>query len=473
MPYKKGPLKGQLLTSEIRKLVRLHNKLSKITIPPRSSRDDIIKIIENNGYKIDHENQKLTATRMNKDLTLKEAQETFPVKKRVKKEPPKPAEKPKPKKEDEVRPAKKPYPPIPKNIRGKRVNVVFGKPATKERIETGQINLGKLEAPKPKGKVKQAVAKIEEKEKSKKTVKKIKVQEKPKKVLNLDEPKKKPESKKPEPEPKKKEEIYFKKLKDKITLFIPNETIRDWYRSYLIDRNELYNETKKEIKEKTLDKNALDSFDRRTYNKMYKAIITNKKPSVDINNKYVDYLLVEMMNFAQPTDEGESFDFFRKLIKDIRTPLKKEEIKPKKAEPKKEEPKPKAEPKKAEPKKEEPKPKPDPFALLAPPSKKKIDPKEKEKRDWIDELQGDANELEQDVSYLVDTIRDHPKYSPMGKPFLSEAQIFKESYYKNFKAMEAEYKKLLERSKRFTSKEIDEDLLTIKERLPFIKDNIK
>ena len=111
MPYKTGKLKGELLVSEIRKLVRLHNKLSKIKIPPRSSRDDIIKIVEDNGYKIDHKNQKLTATRMNKDLTLKEAQETFPVKKRVKKETAKPAEKPKPKKEDEVRPAEKPFPP--------------------------------------------------------------------------------------------------------------------------------------------------------------------------------------------------------------------------------------------------------------------------------------------------------------------------------------------------------------------------
>ena len=56
MPYKTGKLKGELLVSEIRKLVRLHNKLSKIKIPPRSSRDDIIKIVEDNGYKIDHKN---------------------------------------------------------------------------------------------------------------------------------------------------------------------------------------------------------------------------------------------------------------------------------------------------------------------------------------------------------------------------------------------------------------------------------
>lgn len=95
----------------------------------------------------------------------------------------KPKEKPKPKKEDEVRPAKKPFPPIPKNIRGKRVNVKFGKPPTKERIETGKINVGKVDKTKPKvksikikkekkvkkptgQKVKKAVEKIEKKDKS-------------------------------------------------------------------------------------------------------------------------------------------------------------------------------------------------------------------------------------------------------------------------------------------------------------------
>ena len=192
MPYKTGKLKGELLVSEIRKLVRLHNKLSKIKIPPRSSRDDIIKIVESNGYKVDHKNQKLTATRMNKDLTLKEAQETFPVKKRVKKEPPKPAEKPKPKKEDEVRPAKKPFPPIPKNIRGKRINVKFGKPPTTERISTGVIAEGRL-IEQPKKKVIKIKKKAETKEptgkKVKKAVEKIEKKAIPKKKAT---PKKKP-----------------------------------------------------------------------------------------------------------------------------------------------------------------------------------------------------------------------------------------------------------------------------------------
>ena len=50
MPYLRGSLKGESKVSEIRKLVKLHNELSKIKIPPKSSRDDIIALIEKNGY---------------------------------------------------------------------------------------------------------------------------------------------------------------------------------------------------------------------------------------------------------------------------------------------------------------------------------------------------------------------------------------------------------------------------------------
>jgi len=87
MPYTRGKLKGQLKSGEIRKLVRLHNEMSKIKIPPRLDRDGLIKFIESNGYKIDHENEKLIMTKeMPKDYSLKTAQEKFPVKPRKKKE---------------------------------------------------------------------------------------------------------------------------------------------------------------------------------------------------------------------------------------------------------------------------------------------------------------------------------------------------------------------------------------------------
>ena len=78
MPYQKGPLKGQLLTTELRKLIRLHNQLSKITIPAGSTRNEIIKIIETNGYTIDHANQKFKPTRMGKEISLKDAEEQLP-----------------------------------------------------------------------------------------------------------------------------------------------------------------------------------------------------------------------------------------------------------------------------------------------------------------------------------------------------------------------------------------------------------
>ncbi len=95
MPYLKGKLKGELKVPEIRKLVRLHNELSKIKIPPKSSRDDIIALIEKNGYKVDHTAQALVPTTRprKKKLTLQKAEETFPKKTRVKKpEPEKPLE---------------------------------------------------------------------------------------------------------------------------------------------------------------------------------------------------------------------------------------------------------------------------------------------------------------------------------------------------------------------------------------------
>ena len=74
MPYKKGALKGKLTTAEIRKLVRAHNKLSKITIPPNSDRDKIINIIAKSGFRVNHEQQRLEQT-SKKDITLDKAKE--------------------------------------------------------------------------------------------------------------------------------------------------------------------------------------------------------------------------------------------------------------------------------------------------------------------------------------------------------------------------------------------------------------
>jgi len=81
MPYKSGTLKGQLTTAEIRKLVRAHNKLSKITIPPKSSRDEILTIISKAGFRVNHEKQLLEQLK-NMDISVEKAKVvTKPVKK--------------------------------------------------------------------------------------------------------------------------------------------------------------------------------------------------------------------------------------------------------------------------------------------------------------------------------------------------------------------------------------------------------
>ena len=62
MPYKKGSLKGQLTTAEIRKLIRSHNVLIKkslIKIPAGTSRDQLLKLIDKAGLSLVHNQKKL------------------------------------------------------------------------------------------------------------------------------------------------------------------------------------------------------------------------------------------------------------------------------------------------------------------------------------------------------------------------------------------------------------------------------
>ena len=76
MPYLRGALKGQLTLPELRKLVKAHNKLQSITIPPRIKRDELIKLIQSNGFKINHEEQKITPTKRPRmqEVSLKRAE---------------------------------------------------------------------------------------------------------------------------------------------------------------------------------------------------------------------------------------------------------------------------------------------------------------------------------------------------------------------------------------------------------------
>ena len=52
------PLKnGELSTPEIRKLIRAHNVLVSIVIPPKSTRQQIIDILDKKGYTVNHKNK--------------------------------------------------------------------------------------------------------------------------------------------------------------------------------------------------------------------------------------------------------------------------------------------------------------------------------------------------------------------------------------------------------------------------------
>ena len=101
MPYKRGKLKGELTGPEIRKLIKAHNKLNTIKIPPKSKRDDLIKLVENSGYKVNHKGQNIVRDVNKKEvITLSGAEKMFP--KQVRK--PKKVVIQTAKKEDEVRP---------------------------------------------------------------------------------------------------------------------------------------------------------------------------------------------------------------------------------------------------------------------------------------------------------------------------------------------------------------------------------
>ncbi len=63
----------QLTSAELRRLIKAHNKLVSINIPVGTKKEGLIKLIEDNGYKVDHENKKLVpnnATRSNPTVDL-------------------------------------------------------------------------------------------------------------------------------------------------------------------------------------------------------------------------------------------------------------------------------------------------------------------------------------------------------------------------------------------------------------------
>ncbi len=182
MPPKQVVPTGELTGPELRKLIRAHNILSKITIPKGTDRNGLIALIQKRKYKVNHKKKSIEpmVSRREGIITLKKAEElTKPkvlteeqikkkqqakqkkegekafLKQAIPKPPPvskpskpvkvgKPPPKPKMKKEDDIRPAKIPYPTIPKNVKGKVVRgSIGGRPAGK-KVNVGKLNPAKL-----------------------------------------------------------------------------------------------------------------------------------------------------------------------------------------------------------------------------------------------------------------------------------------------------------------------------------------
>ena len=81
MPYTKGDKKGQLNINELRRLVNAHNVLMDIKLPKGMSQEEIIKVIEKNGYSVNHSKMELVPRVQMKrkpKVTMKKANEVLP-----------------------------------------------------------------------------------------------------------------------------------------------------------------------------------------------------------------------------------------------------------------------------------------------------------------------------------------------------------------------------------------------------------
>jgi hypothetical protein len=95
MPYKTGEFKGELTAAEIRKLIRGHNKLVSLKIPPGLDRNGLIKFLARNKYDVDHKNKKLINKVPSRytQVSLERAERITKRKPKEKKEPEKKPEK--------------------------------------------------------------------------------------------------------------------------------------------------------------------------------------------------------------------------------------------------------------------------------------------------------------------------------------------------------------------------------------------
>ena len=70
MVIKTGPNKGELTAAEIRKLIRAHNIVKIIKLPPKLDRDGLIAFLKANRFVIDHENERLIDKSPNRGRSL-------------------------------------------------------------------------------------------------------------------------------------------------------------------------------------------------------------------------------------------------------------------------------------------------------------------------------------------------------------------------------------------------------------------
>ena len=288
---------GELTAPELRKLIRAHNILSKITIPKGTDRNGLIKLIEGKNYMIDHKNKVIKPqVKRGKQITLKQAEELTkpkPVSEEVKKQR---AEK---KKEQEEE---------------KKKEIKIAKKEAVQEFKTKQKEAQKKQpkpAPKPK------VMKKEDEVRPKEKVGRPKVDPTKIKVI---EPKKKEE-----PKPR-------RKLKGRLTGVRDKETER-------ID---------KEIPEFYAPDKERDN----KSNKIKQDIILSYRKIKSSGDKELIKQARELLEQSKERVRVEKDITYNQDLLSILKNINELEKKPKK-EVKKEEPK--KEPKKEEPKKEEPK----------------------------------------------------------------------------------------------------------------------
>ena len=63
---------GELKAPEIRRLIKKHNELMSIKIPKGTDRDGLLKLVKDNGFKVDHKAKKLVPlVKMKRKPTVK------------------------------------------------------------------------------------------------------------------------------------------------------------------------------------------------------------------------------------------------------------------------------------------------------------------------------------------------------------------------------------------------------------------